>query len=289
MGCCSQNLKFTKMDFYLELYDLIQDKEKKTKFEFKRISIFHTEKIFEKTLLYYIEETKIYRTLGDDFKFNINNSLFYCYLDSNLTVVKNFLQVKDFLPLNYENLFKISIVLTRNYNNLYLPKIHLINKTKNKSDLNDLKIDFSDVMLNRDYIFNPNLSNDKIIFSKLKFGDELNNKDENNKNDELDIDIKNESDDNKSNNDINNNSIYEDPNENNQEEESDHEENNNQENYILIKDEKTPELVKNIFDTLSQFLNEDDHIDIKNVKKDINCRNLRLFRKFGSHIGSSLE
>ena len=287
MGCCSQNIKFTKMDFSLELYDLIQDQKKSTKFEFKRLSIFHTEKIFEKTLSYYIEETKIYRTLGDDFKFNINNSLFYCYLNENLTVVKNFLQVKDLLPLKYEDLFKISIVLTRNYNNLYLPKIHLINKTKNKSDLSDLKIDFSDVMLNKDYIFNPNLSNDKIIFSKPKFEDELKEIDIN-KNDGIDLDIKNESDDNKSNN-SNNNSIYEDPNEINPEEESDNEEKENLKNYILIKDEITPELVKNVFDTLSPYLDEDDHIEIKKVKKDINGRNLRRFRKFGSHIGSSIE
>ena len=156
MGCCSQNLKFTKFDFSLESYDLTQDEENPTKFEFKRLSIAHTEKIFDKTLSYYIEETKIYRTLGDDFKFSISNSLFYCYLNTNFAVVKNFSQVKDLLPLSYENLFKISIVLTRNYNNLYLPKIHLINKTKNKGDLNNLKIDFSDVMLNRDYIFDPN-------------------------------------------------------------------------------------------------------------------------------------
>ena len=288
MGCCSQNLKLTKFDFSLELYDLTQDEENPTKFEFKRLSIAHTEKIFDKTLSYYIEETKIYRTLGDDFKFSISNSLFYCYLNTNFAVVKNFSQVKDLLPLSYENLFKISIVLTRNYNNLYLPKIHLINKTKNKGDLNNLKIDFSDVMLNRDYIFDPNLSKDKIILSKPNFANELIEDNDNNKNEEIDIDIENESDDNKSNK-SNNSIIYEDQNESNLEEESDKEDSEDQKNYILINGEITPEVVKNIFDILSPYINEEDDKEFKTVKKENNEGNLRHFRRFGSHVGSSLE
>jgi len=52
------------------------------------------------------------------------------------------------------------------------------------------------------------------------------------------------------------------------EEESDNEEKENLKNYILIKDEITPELVKNVFDTLSPYLDEDDHIEIKKVKNE---------------------
>ena len=288
MGCCSQNFKYVNMEFTLELYELIQDEEKPTTFEFKRLSFTQSEKIFEKTLSFYIEETKIYRILGDDFKFNINNSLFYCYFKPKIVLVKNFLQVKDLLPIRYENLFKISIVLTKNYNSLFLPKIHLINKTKSKGDLNDLKIDFSDVMLNNDYIFNPNLSNDKIIFSKPNFGDELKEKDENNNNDEIDLDEENNMDDNKSNK-SNNSVINEESNEYISEEESDNENNENLKNYILIKGEITLELVKNIFDSLSPYLDEEEDKEFKNVKKDKNERYIRRFRKFGSQIGSSIE
>ena len=288
MGCCAQNVRFSKLDFCLELYDLIQDKDKYTKFELKKLSSFNLEKMFSKTISHYIQDTHICRNLGVDFKFNINNSLFYCYLNTKYAVVKNYLQVKDLEPLTYEDLFKISIVLTHNYNNLYMPKIYLINKTKNYGDLNDLKIDLSDVMLNQDYIFDPNLSMNKIIFSKPKIIEEINERDENNKSEEIDIEINNESDENKSEN----NSVYEeDQSENNSENEDENENENNKENvnFIYVKDEITPEVVKTVYLALSPFIEEQEEKDFVVVKKDEKEKNIRRFRRFGSSINSSIE
>ena len=288
MGCCAQNVRFSKLDFCLELYDLIQDKDKYTKFELKKISSFNLEKMFSKTISHYIQDTYIYRNLGVDFKFNINNSLFYCYLNTKYAVVKNYLQVKDLEPLSYEDLFKISIVLTQNYNNLYMPKIYLINKTKNYGDLNGLKIDLSDVMLNKDYIFDPNLSMNKIIFSKPKVIEEINESDENNKSEEIDIEINNESDENKSDN----NSIYEeDKSENNSENEDENENENNKEdvNFIYLKDEITPEVVKTVYVALSPFIEEQEEKDFVVVKKDEKEKTIRRFRRFGSSVNTSIE
>ena len=292
MGCCDENFRFSKLDFSLELYDLIQDKDKNTKFELKKISTFNLEKTLCKNISDYIQETHICRKIGKDFKFNINNSLFYFYLNSKYAVVKNFLQVKDLEPLDYEDLYKISIVLTQNYNNLFMPKIYLINKTKNYGDLNNLKIDFSDVMPNKDYIFDPNLSLNKIIFSKPKIIEEtieeMNETDENNNSVDIDLQMNNESDENKSES----NSVYEeDQNENDSENEDENENENNKENnnFIYIKDEITPEVVETLLNELSPIIEEQEENDFIVVKKDEKENNIRNSRHFGSSVNSSIE
>ena len=297
MGCCSNNIKFSKMDFVLELYDLIQDKDKPTKFQLKKLQSINLEKMFDKTLSYYIKVSDICRNLDEDFKFNINNSLFYCYLDTKYAVIKNFLQIKDFVPFGFENLYKISIVLMQNFNNLYIPKIYFVNKTKSEDDLNGLKIDFSDDLLNRDYIFNPDLSKDKIIFSKPNLFNEIDDINENqneneiedNKIEENDLELKNELEEKKSND----TSIYEDDQEENNSNsniESENEEDKESKNYILIKDEITHELVKNVFDILSPYIDENDDLEFKNVVKlDDKNGKMRRFRRFGSFVGISLE
>ena len=284
MGCCGENIQYSTMDITLELYDLIQNSEKKTQFQFRKLNSINTEKLFDKNLSTYITETKICKSLGDEFKFTINNSLFYCYLNRNNAIVKNYLQVKDLVPLSYETLFKISIVLTSNYNQLYMPKINLINKTRNKIDLNDIKIDFSDVMLSRQYIFDPNLSKDRIIMAKPKF-DEI-----------LDLDDKNESDNNSENSDSqsnhssqnNDSSVYENNSETDSEEENEKEDFKDSKNFMLIKDEISAEVVKELFEQISPYIEEDDNDFIKG-KKGGKEGNLRRFRKFQSHIGSSVE
>ena len=54
-----------------------------------------------------------------------------------------------------------------------MPKINLINKMKNIMNLNRNINDISDFMLNRQYIFDPNLSKDMIIFHKPNLGEEM--------------------------------------------------------------------------------------------------------------------
>ena len=214
MGCCGEDIQYSTMDFSIELYDLVQDPNKKTKFQFKKLASITTEKLFSKTLLAYMDENNICGKIGDDFKFSINNSLFYCYLNNKYAIVKNYLQVKELVPLTYETLFKISIVLLKDYNQLFMPKINLINKSKNIIDLNDKTIDMQDVMLSRQYIFNPNLSLDKIIFLKPNLVEDLDEGKENDDNDDnKNEDSQNESKDNNSNN----GSVYD----NNSENESD--------------------------------------------------------------------
>ena len=288
MGCCGESVQISTMEFTLDLYDLIQDPNKKTVFQFKKLNSTVTEKLFDKTLSIYIQETKIHKGLGDDFKFTINNTLFYCYLNNKNAIVKNYLQVKELVPLNYETLHKISIVLTNNYNQLYMPKINLINKTKNIMDLNGKTIDFSDVMLNRKYIFDPNLSKDLIIFSKPNLGEEMvqiNEKDDNKSESSHSSKSRKNSEDNNSNN----SSEYENNSETDSEREESEEEKKNAKNYLVVKEEVTPSEVKLVFDALSPYINEDDEQEFKSVKKDETQGNIRRFRRFGSHIGSSIE
>ena len=288
MGCCGESVQISTMEFTIDLYDLIQDPNKKTVFQFKKLNSTVTEKLFDKTLSIYIQETKIHKGLGDDFKFTINNSLFYCYLNNKNAIVKNYLQVKELVPLNYETLHKISIVLTNNYNQLYMPKINLINKTKNIMDLNRKTIDFSDVMLNRKYIFDPNLSKDLIIFSKPNLGEEMaqiNEKDDNKSESSHSSKSRKNSEDNNSNN----SSEYENNSETDSEREESEEEKKNSKNYLVVKEEVTPSEVKLVFEALSPYINEDDEQEFKSVKKDETQGNIRRFRRFGSHIGSSIE
>ena len=282
MGCAGEEVVYSTMDICFELYDLIQNPDKKTQFQFKKLESIHTEKLFDKNLTNYIEQTKICKSLGDDFKFTINNSLFYCYLNRNSAIVKNYLQVKDLVPLSYETMFKISIVLTSNYNLLYMPKINLINKTKNKVDLNDVKIDFSDVMLSREYISNPNLSKDRIFMAKPKF-EELG----------LALDEKENSENNSDaesnkNSEDNDSSVYESNSETDSEEEREKEEAKDAKKFMLIKEEVSSEVVKEVFDAISPYIEEDDN-DFTNVKKDGKQGNLRRFRRFASSIGSGVE
>ena len=290
MGCCGEDIQYSTMDFSIELYDLVQDPNKKTKFQFKKLASITTEKLFSKTLLAYMDENNICGKIGDDFKFSINNSLFYCYLNNKYAIVKNYLQVKELVPLTYETLFKISIVLLKDYNQLFMPKINLINKSKNIIDLNDKTIDMQDVMLSRQYIFNPNLSLDKIIFLKPNLVEDLDEGKENDDNDDnKNEDSQNESKDNNSNN----NSVYDNNSENESDKDDDEEEEEeakkNSKNYLVVREEVTPEVVKTVFETLSPYIHEDDEQDFKNVKKESKEGNLRRFRRFGSSVLSSIE
>ena len=283
MGCCGDNIQFSTINFTLELYDLIQNKEKITQFEIKKLSSTNIEKIFSKNLSTYIEETKICKDLGEDFKFTINNSLFYCYLNRNYAIVKNYLQVKDLVPMSYETLFKISIVLMSNYNQLYMPKINFANKTKNEIDLDGIKIDFSDVMLSNKYIFDPNISKDRIIMAKPKFEEAILHIDENNESDNSDSESQS-----KKSSQENNSSVYEENSDVDSEEEEEKEEEKNAKNYLLIKDEVSPDVVKTVFEAISPYLEEDED-DFINVKKEDKGGNLRRFRRFQSSVGSSVE
>jgi len=283
MGCCGDNIQFSTINFTLELYDLIQNKEKITQFEIKKLSSTNIEKIFGKNLSTYIEETKISKDLGEDFKFTINNSLFYCYLNRNYAIVKNYLQVKDLVPMSYETLFKISIVLMSNYNQLYMPKINFANKTKNEIDLDGIKVDFSDVMLSNKYIFDPNISKDRIIMAKPKFEEAILHIDENNESDNSDSESQS-----KKSSQENNSSVYEENSDVDSEEEEEKEEEKNAKNYLLIKDEVSPDVVKTVFEAISPYLEEDED-DFINVKKEDKGGNLRRFRRFQSSVGSSVE
>ena len=283
MGCCGDNIQFSTINFTLELYDLIQNKEKITQFEIKKLSSTNIEKIFGKNLSTYIEETKICKDLGEDFKFTINNSLFYCYLNRNYAIVKNYLQVKDLVPMSYETLFKISIVLMSNYNQLYMPKINFANKTKNEIDLDGIKVDFSDVMLSNKYIFDPNISKDRIIMAKPKFEEAILHIYENNESDNSDSESQS-----KKSSQENNSSVYEENSDVDSEEEEEKEEEKNAKNYLLIKDEVSPDVVKTVFEAISPYLEEDED-DFINVKKEDKGGNLRRFRRFQSSVGSSVE
>ena len=147
-------------------------------------------------------------------------------------------------------------------------------------------------MLSKKYIFDPKLSKDRIIFMKPDLDEEMN---EGNENDE---DENNRSEDSQSRNgsegnNSNKSSVYENNSEsesNKSDSEEEQEEiKKNSKNYLVIREEVSPEVVKTVFETLSPFIEEDEEQDFKNVKKDSKEGNLRRFRRFGSSVHSSLE
>jgi hypothetical protein len=109
MGCSGD--KVSSIHFYIELFALIPEKDNIKCFQVKRVEKVKFEKTIEKKLIDYISESKITKNnyLEENFQFSINNSLFYIYLGQN-PIIKNFIQVKDVEPFNFENLSKISIL-----------------------------------------------------------------------------------------------------------------------------------------------------------------------------------
>ena len=165
MGCCGDRTsKFSTMEIIVDLYTLEPQNNSGTIFLIKKLDSQKFEKVLEKTLKDYLSESKILKNkiFDEKFQFNISNALFYCYLNDN-PIVKNYLQVKDLEHFNFESLYKISILLTKNYDKLNSPKINLINKTKFSNNLSDIKVDFSNSLLNTSKIFDPNLSKDLIL------------------------------------------------------------------------------------------------------------------------------
>ena len=275
------------MNFFLDLFSLEPENSKGNSFIIKKIESQKCVKIIEKTLKEHITESKIIKTekLGDKFQFNINNALFYCYLNKNL-LIKNFLQVKDLEPFNFETLYKISILLTKNYDKLSLPKIHLINKTKFESDLDNLKVDFSNISINTQKIFDPNLSCD-IILTKPHLTEDLSEiheeENENMSNDQID---ERESENNESED---NNSIYEDEGEEEINENENHHIEQNTKNYIHVKGEISAEVVRDIFTKISPYINEDEEEEENKNDGSNNKEILRKFRKSKSSIISGLD
>ena len=290
MGCCGEkNNKFSTMEFFVDLFILEPNNGQKSCFIIKKIESQKFEKVIEKTLKEHLADSKILnnKILGEKFQFNINNSLFYCYLKEN-PIIKNYLQVKDLEVFNFDTLYKISILLTKGYDQLTLPKINLINKTKFAKDLNNLKLDFSNISINNNKIFDPNLSNDEIILTKPHLTEDLSEiheeDNENNSNEQID---ERESEYNDSED---NNSVYDDGEDDiNQNENNMHQE--NLKNYIHIKGEVTAEVVKGVFDKLSPYLDEDDEEEEDKNEPSNNKEIIRKFRrsKSGSISGIDLN
>jgi len=160
MGCCGdKQLNFCK-NFTIEvLYlDKISSNDKnKVVFTISKKGEEEFLKIEHKTLLKYIEDSSVINFLGTNFVFTINNPLFYCYIDK-IPIIKNYFQIKDLIPFNFEQLWKISILNTEKYDELEFPKINLIQETKFLEMLENAKIDFTDLYMSMENIKNPELT-----------------------------------------------------------------------------------------------------------------------------------
>lgn len=119
-------------------------------------------KIDQKALINYIEELSVINLLGKNFVYTINNPLFYCYIDK-IPIIKTFFQIKDLIPSNFEQLWKISILNIEKYNDLEFPKINLIQETKFLDILENAKLDFSELYLSLGNIKNPDLTENSNI------------------------------------------------------------------------------------------------------------------------------
>ena len=161
MGCCGdKQLNFCK-NFTIEILylDRISSSNNQNKVVFTITKKGEEEflKIEQKSIIKYIGEASIINLLGKNFEFSINNPLFYCYFDK-IPIIKNYFQVKDLIPFNLEQLWKISILNTEKYDDLEFPKINLIQETKFLDFLENAKIDFTDLYMSLENIKNPELT-----------------------------------------------------------------------------------------------------------------------------------
>ena len=264
MGCCGEKTNISYNEFIIELLTLIPEYNKSI-FSIKEIESIKFNKQLEKKLIEYISESKISKNnyLKENFKFNINNSLFYCYIN-NIPIIYNYLQIKDLEPYNYDNLYKISILLTSNFDRLFLPKIILKNKTKFCSKLQDLKLDFSQI-INSEIIMDTQLTYDNMILTKPQLTEDLSDV-SNNNNSSAYIRLQENADENysNSNGDDNEKIIFK--------------------NYIHITGKLTSRIIKDVYSKLSFCINEynlnekekeneelnKDNGDICNTKKNEN-------------------
>ena len=286
MGCCGDNARnYSPTELFVDLFTLEPQNRNGTIFIIKKLESENLEKVMDKTLKEHLNDSKIMTNtfLEKNFQFRINNALFYCYLKEK-PIIKNFLQVKDLDPSNFDSLHRISILLTKNYDKLSLPKINLINKTKHSSDLNNLKLDFSNISINTQKVYDPNLSCD-LQLTKPHLTEDLSQIQE-----EENEYITNEQANEKEDNESEDNSVYDDD----EDEINENEEKNKiiTKNYIHIKNEISSEIVKNIFHKLSPYINEDDEDEDDENDKNINSNNkeiIKKFRKSKSNVMSGLD
>ena len=287
MGCCGDNTRnYSPTELFVDLFTLEPQNRNGTIFIIKKLESENLEKVMDKTLKEHLNDSKIMKNtfLEKNFQFRINNALFYCYLKEK-PIIKNFLQVKDLDPSNFDSLHRISILLTKNYDKLSLPKINLINKTKHSSDLNNLKLDFSNISINTQKVYDPNLSCD-LQLTKPHLTEDLSQIQE-----EENEYITNEQANEKEDNESEDNSVYDDD----DEDEINENEDKNKiitKNYIHIKNEISSEIVKNIFHKLSPYINEDDEDEDDENDKNISSNNkeiIRKFRKSKSNVMSGLD
>ena len=252
MGCCGEKANLLYNEFIIELLTLIPESNQSI-FKIKEIESTKFNKEIEKKLIEYISESKIFRNnyLKENFRFNISNSLFYCYL-SNKPIIYNYLQIKDLEPYNYDNLYKISILLTINFDRLFLPKLILKNKTKFCSKLQGLKLDFSQI-INSEIIMDTQLTNDNMILTKPQLTEDLS-------------DINN-----------NNSSAYLRQQENEEENYSDSNGVDNEKvilkNYIHISGELTSKILKDVYSKLSFCIKEYNLNEKENENEELNKEN----------------
>ena len=252
MGCCGEKSNLLYNEFIIELLTLIPESNQSI-FKIKEIESIKFNKEIEKKLIEYISESKIFRNnyLKENFRFNINNSLFYCYLSSQ-PIIYNYLQIKDLEPYNYDNLYKISILLTINFDRLFLPKLILKNKTKFCSKLQGLKLDFSQ-NINSEIIMDTQLTNDNMILTKPQLTEDLS-------------EINN-----------NNSSAYLRQQENEEENYSDSIGVDNEKiilkNYIHISGELTSRILKDVYSKLSFCIKEYNLKEKENENEELNKEN----------------
>ena len=197
MGCCGdKQLNFCKNFTFEILYlDRISSNDQnKVVFTITKKGEEEFLKIEKKPVLKYIGELSIINLLGNNFVFTINNPLFYCYIDK-IPIIKNYFQVKDLIPFNFEQLWKISILNIEKYDDLEFPKINLIQETKFLDTLENAKLDFTELYMSLENIKNPELtinsnianddenieddSDDEYLNNNIKYTNGINKNDKN--------------------------------------------------------------------------------------------------------------
>ena len=267
MGCCGEKL-FNKEsnEFFIELLTLAtknsnvknNENNQNSNFKIKEINTKKCKKEIGKNIIDYIKDSKILdnEITAKNFNLNINNSIFYFYL-YDAPIIKNYLQIQDIEPFNFELLWKISILLTKEYDKLLLPKIYLINETKFCQMLIDIELNFSSFLTITRNKMNPNITNDDLNLSKQLLTKKLSNsedeeedEDEDGDGDELFLNIKLNGEENEICSEFN-----------------DEKKNTKLKNYIHIEGNITLDILRNIGEKLS--LNDcllDDHSEDENVE-----------------------
>ena len=164
MGCCGSNTISENKEYssyIVQICNLVpQEGENKYLIQINEQEEF--DKMMDKTLIEDLEEsqnTNLLQLIGNNTF--LNNSIFYFYIRSS-PIIKEFNQIKNFIPYKYPALQKIVILSCESSLNNDIPNELIIRATEKLESIVGESIDLKDYKEKYDKAFDANLSNNDV-------------------------------------------------------------------------------------------------------------------------------